>query len=129
MKKPVKNIRLNLIEGKTWGKHFYSHIVDFSILSLELGDLDLSHDERKHLVSLMESSLHHEILDLVLSNLSESDKKIFLKNLASKDHDEIWKFLNLKIKNIEEKIKKAAEDLKNALHKDIKKVRLLSNKK
>lgn len=110
------------------GKHFYSHIIDFSILSLELGDIDLSHDERKHLISLIEGNIHHTILDLVLSGLSESDKKIFLKHMAEEKHDKVWGFLKSKIENIEEKIKKAGEDLKKELHKDIKEVRSLPHK-
>ena len=59
-------------------KHFYTHIIDTSTLSLELGDMDLTPEERMHLVSLMDSNIHHTVLDLVLSELSESDKKIFL---------------------------------------------------
>lgn len=101
-------------------KHFYTHIIDTSTLSLELGEMDLTSEERKHLISLVDSNIHQTILDLVLSELSEEDKKIFLMHVAASDHDKIWKFLKEKTENIEEKIKKAADDLKNELHKDIK---------
>lgn len=101
-------------------KSFYTHIVDTSTLSLELGDMDLTQEERIHLISLINSNLHHEILDLVLSELDEEDKKIFLKHLAHEEHDKVWELLNKKVDNIEEKIKKTAEDLKKELHKDIK---------
>jgi hypothetical protein len=104
-------------------KYFYSHIIDTSILSLELGDMDLDSKERLHLISLIDSNIHHEILDLILSELSPSDKKTFLAHLACENHDKVWKFLNEKIKDVEGKIKKTAEDLKNELHKDIKEVR------
>lgn len=100
-------------------QHFYSHLIDTSVLSLELGDMDLTHEERIHLVTLVNSQLHHVILDTVLSELSEHDKKIFLHLLLVDDHDKIWEHLNKKIDNIEEKIKKAVEDLKKELHKDI----------
>lgn len=109
-------------------KHFYSHIIDTSILSLELGEMNLTASERIHLISLIESNIHHTVLDLVLSELTESDKKIFLTHIAEENHDKIWKLLKEKTKNIEEKIKKAAEDLKKELHKDIKETRLLSHK-
>ena len=105
-------------------KHFYSHIVETSSVSLELGNMDLSQEERVHLISLVDANLHHAILDTVLSELSEEDKKIFLSHVAAYDHDKIWKLLNEKVKGIEEKIKKAAEDLKIELHKDIKEARL-----
>lgn len=104
-------------------KYFYTHIIDTSTLSLELGNMDLTPQERMHLVSLVDSNIHHAVLDLILSELTPSDKKTFLMHLASEDHDKVWKFLNEKVENIEEKIKKTAEDLKKELHADIKKVK------
>ena len=106
-------------------KHFYSHIVDTSILTLELADMDFSQTERLELIALVDSNLHQVVLDAVLSELPEEDKKVFLNHLHINDHDQIWKFLNSKTKNIEEKIKIAAEELKKELHKDIKEARLL----
>ena len=104
-------------------KYFYTHIVDTSTLSLELGNMDLTPKERIHLISLIDSNIHHEILDLVLSELNPTDKKTFLTYLASEDRDKVWKFLNEKVENIEEKIKKTAEDLKKELYKDIEEVK------
>lgn len=104
-------------------KYFYTHIIDTSTLSLELGNMNLTPQERIHLISLMDSNIHHEVLDLILSELKPSDKKTFLTHLTSQDYDKVWKFLNSKIENIEEKIKKTAEDLKKELHKDIEEVK------
>jgi hypothetical protein len=104
-------------------KYFYSHIIDTSILSLELGDMEMTSEERLHLISLIDSNIHHEILDLILSELKPIDKKKFLMYLSDEDHDKVWKFLNGKVENIEEKIKKTAEDLKKELHKDIREVK------
>lgn len=101
-------------------KYFYSHLVDTSSISLALGDVELTQEERVHLISLVESSLHHAVLDTILSELSEADKEEFVKQLADGDDERIWKFLNKRIDNIEEKIKVTAEDLKKELHKDIK---------
>ncbi|MDZ4227725.1 MAG: hypothetical protein U1E54_00605 [Candidatus Levybacteria bacterium] len=104
-------------------KYFYTHIVDTSTLSLELSNMDLNPKERLHLLSLIDSNIHHEILDLILSELNSSDKKTFLTHLASEAHDKVWKLLQNKIDNIEEKIKKTAEEVKKELHKDIKEVK------
>ena len=101
-------------------KHFYSHIVKTQSVVVKLTELTMSEDERLHLIALMDSSLHHVILDAILSELSPNDKQIFLKELAGDDHEAIWKFLRTKITGIEEKIKKAAEGLKDELHEDIK---------
>ena len=109
-------------------KYFYTHIIDTSTLSLELGNMDLNPKERMHLISLMDSNIHHSVLDLILSELNPMDKKTFLTHLASENHDKVWKFLNEKVENIEEKIKKTAEDLKKELRKDIKEVRAVKDK-
>jgi len=101
-------------------KHFYSHLIETSLLSLELGDIDLSKEERIHLGLLIDSNIHSVILDAILSELSEKDKRIFLAHLATNDHNKIWTHLRANIKNIEEKIKKAAESIKQELHRDIK---------
>ena len=101
-------------------KYFYTQIIDTSTLSLELGEMNLTPKERMHLISLIDSNIHQEILDLILSELEPTDKATFLTHLASDDHEKVWKFLNSKVDNIEEKIKKTAECLKKELHKDIK---------
>lgn len=101
-------------------KHFYSHLVETSILSLELGDIEMAQEERVHLISLAESQLHHVIIDAILSKLSEEDKKIFLDHLVSGDDEKIWQHLKKKIQNVEKIIKTEAEELKKQLHKDIK---------
>ena len=104
-------------------KYFYSHIVEIDSVIMELGKMSLSENEKKHLIDIVDSSIYHAILDAILSELSENDKKIFLKHLSADKHDKIWEHLNSKIENIEEKIKKAADELKNKLHKDIKDVK------
>lgn len=104
-------------------KHFYSHIIETSTLSVGLGEMDLSKDERIHLVQLAQDNIHHAILDAILSQLQEEDKKIFLSHLVAEDHNKIWEHLRQKIENIEEKIKNAAESIKKELHRDIKEMK------
>lgn len=101
-------------------KHFYTHLVEIESIIIELDKLDLSVEQKTHLTSLIDSSLHHTILDVVLSQLSAQDKIIFLSHLQEGEHDKIWQFLNEKVDGVEEKIKKVAEDLKVQLHKDLK---------
>lgn len=100
-------------------KHFYSHIVETSTVSLALGEMDISQTERKHLLSLVEHNLHHAILDSVLSELSDEDKQEFLMLISTDDNDKIWELLVNRVDNIEDKIKKTAEELKKEMHKDI----------
>lgn len=104
-------------------RHFYSHLVETDSLVIEINKLELEDHERAHLISLVDSNLHHAVLDAILSELTKEDKRVFLIHLAREDNDKIWEHLNSRVDKIEEKIKKAAEDLKNELHKDIKEVR------
>ncbi len=104
-------------------KSWYAHLVEIESIMVELERMNLSKEEKLHLAQLIDSSLHHTILDAILSQLSEEDKKIFLQHVNHDNHDKIWQFLNEKIDGIEDKIKKTAEDLKKELTKDITKAR------
>lgn len=101
-------------------KYFYSHIIETESLTIAINDLAVSDSEKAHLIALVDSSLHHTVLDAILSELSEIDKKTFLRHMVEDDHDKIWKHLNEKVDGIEEKIKKAAHNLREQLHEDIK---------
>lgn len=104
-------------------KFFYSHLVEIESIILELDKLNLTDEQRHHLASLVDSSIHHTIMDAILSELADHDKRVFLQHLNENNNDKIWKFLNGKVDNIEDKIKKAADDLKKELHKDLKEAR------
>jgi len=101
-------------------KLFYSHLIEVDSIILELDQMDLSDEEKLHLTNLIDSSIHHSVLDAILSELSTADKRVFMQHLNEGDHDKIWKFLNERVDRVEEKIKKAADDLKIELHKDLK---------
>lgn len=101
-------------------RYFFSHLIEIDSIIIELDKLDLSPEQKLHLTNLIDSSLYHTILDAVLSELTSSDKKFFLNHLKEDDKDKIWQFLNQKIDNIEDKIKRAANDLQQELHKDLK---------
>ena len=105
--------------------HFYSHLISFEEVLIELDTLNLSSDERHHLGQLIDSNLHHTVLDAILAELSDEDKEIFLRLLNSDKHDKIWEHLNGKVDSIEEKIKKAASEVTLQMHKDIKEAKRL----
>jgi hypothetical protein len=104
-------------------KHFYTHLVETESLVVKLHEMGMTEEQKIQLITLVESSMHHAILDAILSELSEQDKKLFLKEMANDDHDSVWKFLNKKIDSIEDKIVQAADALKEELHEDIKEVK------
>ena len=104
-------------------KYFYSHIIETTEISLEIGDLDIPKEDRVKLISLAEENLHHSLLDLVLSHLSEEDKKMFLSHLADEKHDIAWELVVNKVDGLENKIITEAKRIKEGLRKDIKKVK------
>jgi hypothetical protein len=108
-------------------KHFYSHLIETTDITIELAEIELTSDERVHLISLIEANIHSTVIETVLSNLTKEDKKIFLKNLVSNDHEIIWSHLKSKTKNIEEKISKSVGILKKDLYKDIKEIQKEKN--
>jgi Mg/Co/Ni transporter MgtE len=104
-------------------KHFYAHLTETTDIVLELGELDLSPEERIHLLSLVEANIHSAVINTVLSNLNEENKKIFLSNLISNDHPKTWKHLNKSTEDLENKIKETIDSIKKELLKDIRKAR------
>ena len=109
-------------------KQFYTHLVEIESIVIELDKMDLSKEQKIHLTSLIDSTLHHTILDAIFSQLSEDDKKVFASYLAEGKHEKIWKFLNEKVDHVEDKIKSAAKDLKEKLHEDLKEARKVSSR-
>lgn len=101
-------------------KHFYGDIVEIESVYIELNGLSLTEDEKEELLSLAKSHLHNEILDIVLSNLSGEDKKLFLMNLHENNHNKTWLHLKEKIADVQDLIKETSEKIKADLIKDIK---------
>lgn len=104
-------------------KHFYSHLITIETVHIEVSNLDLSDDERKHLEKLSEENLHSKLLDTVLSELKGEDKKIFMKLVHAGDHHSTWRFLNKKTNNLEYLIKEIGGRLVANLHHDIRRTK------
>ncbi len=99
--------------------HFYSHIIDVGPLHIELSKLELSDLQKKELEDLVHGTVHHDILDSIMSELNNEDKKTFLLHLEKEDVQEIWNLLKAKVENVEEKIKKAGEKTLREFVKDV----------
>lgn len=103
--------------------YFYSHLVDLEPLEKELSLLDLKPAQKKELLEIAHINLHATILDAILSELTQADKKKFLTLVALGQEEKIWSHLNDKVENVEGKITKAAFDLKSELKKDIERLK------
>lgn len=104
---------------------FYSHLIEIEPLMLVLNELNIKDHHKRHLAYLIDSSLHHSVMDIILSELSEQDKTIFLTKLHQDPHSpDLMEFLNDRISKIEDKIIQAADELKAEIYKDIKEAKL-----
>lgn len=110
--------------------HFYTRYIKIEAVIEELHSLDLNDKELVHLTQLLDSSLHHAILNEVLSHLNEVDKKQFVHLLSKQETEEkILEFLQSRIESIDQKIEKVAEDLVSQMHKDVKETKRMVPKK
>ncbi len=108
---------------------FYSKFIIIESVIAELDTLDLSKSEKNHLSVLLDSALHHSILDQILSHLGKDDKRVFLQLLLHQGKDEeILDFLSKRIENIDDKIKQAADDLVKQMHKEVKEAKRIKKK-
>ncbi len=101
-------------------KNFFDHIVEVDTLHVHIESMDMEPHEKDDIKRIVNDSLYHTILDAILSELSEEDKKVFLSHVVEDNHDKIWGLLNDKIENVEIKIKSAAEVVKKELHEEIR---------
>jgi len=104
-------------------KHFYSHLIQVDSIYIQLDLMDLTRAERQELMMLIESNIHHAVMDTVLSYLKEDDKKTFLSHVTQKKHEQLWEFLSKKIIRAEKKIQSVVDKLKRQMHLDIQKAK------
>ena len=103
-------------------KHFYTHLIEIDTIYTELESLPIHKHEKDELVEIVHSTIHHVVIDTVLTELPEEDRKTFLTHIHAEDHDSIWKLLK-KVDQSEDKIKKAIEKLKKEFHHDIDEIK------
>lgn len=101
-------------------KQFYDSLLELEDLFNEMEKLSLSATEKEHLITIIHSSMHTIVLDVVLSEVHPEEKKLFLEHLHASTHRDIWKFLKKRTVNIEDKIRKAVKELKKEFLLDIK---------
>lgn len=101
-------------------KYFYSHIVATADISLALGNMDMPSEDRIKLIALAEENLHHAVIEAILSQLSEEDKKHFLLHLSRNDHEKVWILLKDKLNDAEGIVMRISKEIKDEMHRDIK---------
>lgn len=102
-------------------KIFYDHLLAIDELVVELDSLDAIN--RQEVISLMDETLHHHVLDTILTHLPQEHHTAFLERFHKAPHDpELLVFLKQYIVvDIENEIRKKAQKVKKDLLSAVKK--------
>lgn len=101
-------------------KTFYTHIIQINDIVLDLGDLEMSSEERVHLLALLDANIHSTVIHTVLNELPQAEKKIFLENILVNNHEKTWTHLRSNSVDLEKKITNAVNKLIKEMKQDIK---------
>lgn len=85
----------------------------------ELGLAEFDAKQQSELFELMMDILEIKVMDAVLSELSDEEKKEFTIILLGENPDAAKEFLNKRIKNLDKKLDDVVKDFKAELVKDI----------
>ncbi len=104
-------------------KIFYDHLINIEEVIIELDQNDISIEERSEFISIIDETLHHHILDTILSNLPFEHHENFLTKFHKAPHDPdlIIYLKQVSGPDIEEKIKTKANEVKKEIISEIKK--------
>lgn len=111
-------------------KYFYSHIIEIESITASLDEVEFTAEQKIHLAFLIDSMIHHTVLDTIFYHLPQEHHAYFVERLKINPEDKaIMDFLISKLDNIESQIKESVEEVKKDLHKDIKESKRISDKK
>jgi len=102
-------------------KLFYDHLIIIEDITLILDKYNITKEERGKILSLIDKTLHHSILNTILSHLPKNHHEVFLNKFTSypydlklltflKDHTEV---------DIEIEILNTASSVKKTILKEI----------
>lgn len=102
-------------------KVFYDHLIILEKLEVALSSQDLSGKEKEEIHQMIDESIHFHMMTKILDRLPRQHHKDFLDRFhKTPHHEDLLKFLKEKIINIEDLIRKEAEDLEKLFLKDIR---------
>ena len=102
-------------------KLFYDHLVLTHELHSEVEMLDVEKKYKVEIVEVIEETIHHEVLHLILNELDEKHHAYFLEIYHQKPHDpSLMEFLKSNVIGIEEKLKNLWAGTKYKLLKEIR---------
>ncbi len=106
-------------------KIFYDHLIIIEEIIAQLDQHDLDPKKRQELIALVDQTLHHHILDVILTHLPQYHHETFLTRFHQAPHDiGLLTFLKEHTdRDIEKEILKKANSVKKNIFSEIKKAR------
>lgn len=102
---------------------FYDQLINIHDLHIEFDRLDLPIEHRNELMQLVDSSVHHEIFDLIMVELPQEHRTYFLEVFSTNPSDPVLlDFLRDNVPGIEEKITTRANEVREGFAEEVRKL-------
>jgi hypothetical protein len=107
-------------------KIFYDHLVIREEIDCELNNYKLDKEEREELIEIIDQTLHHHVLNVILNHLPKDKHPEFIKKLhAGPGDDQLMEYLKSEIgPYIEEEIKVQSRKVKAEILSEIHKAKI-----
>lgn len=69
-------------------KIFYDHLVGLEEISAELKGYHLQQEEYEELIRIADETLHHHVLNIILTRLPKEKHQLFLESFHTTPHEE-----------------------------------------
>lgn len=102
-------------------KIFYDHLIGLEEISLKLKGYNLQKEEYDELIGIAGETLHHHVLNIILTHLPKEKHEIFLETFYLAPHDpKLMDFLkNEGLIEIEEKISTGIKKIRTEILNEI----------
>lgn len=101
-------------------KLFYDHLISIHEVLRELDKHKLSHDEKIDLIKTIDTTIHYQVVDTILTYLPREKHQEFIDNFHNKPHDKKHlKYLKSYKEDIEKEIQKAVKKTTREILKDL----------
>lgn len=101
---------------------FYDNFTNIYELHTDLDTLAVPSSARRELMDLVDSTVHHEVFDLIMLELNPKNHETFLNMFSTDPSDpEIMSWLRVRIPDVEEKIRARGTSVKEDFRKKIRK--------
>ncbi len=103
-------------------KLFFDHLIEFEEVEIELNGLDISSEEKKELEQLVDSMVHHRVIDRILTHLPRHHHAEFIDRFHKAPYDpKLLSWINQKIeatveKHVKDEIKKLKQEILEDIH-------------